>query len=82
MARQDTRQPLQRAKVSKRRRFRGPTDWKQHGARSQSGVKIRSRAAWHAWRAEHAERAAVHRELDEVKAGWRAREARKRALFT
>lgn len=79
MTRQSTNQARQRARVSKRRRFRGPTDWKQHGSRSQSGIKIRSHAAWQAYLEKRRQAVALARELEEVKAAWRAREARKRA---
>lgn len=78
--RQRTRQDAQRAKVKARRRYRGPADEKQHGERSQSGVKIRSKAAWKAWLAGPAQ-AAVNEaaRVDQLVAGWRQREAEKAA---
>lgn len=78
MTRQTTNQGQQRARVTRRRRFRGPGEVK-HGERSQSGVRVRSAEGWKAWVARR--KAAIARavEHDELVAGWRKREAEKRA---
>lgn len=78
MTRQSTNQAQQRARVSKRRRRRGPPDYSQHGGRSQSGVKIRSRVAWHAWLGYQKIVRAEVRKLEAMKAEWRARAKAKR----
>lgn len=78
MTRQSTNQAQQRAKVSQRRRTRGPADEARHGQRSQSGVRIRSHAAWNAWLAYQKIARAEVRRLEQMKADWRARAAAKR----
>lgn len=78
MSRQDCNQAQQRAKVARRRRTRGAPELK-HGARSQSGVKIRSREAWAAYVAYRKIVLAENRRIDKMKAEWRARAAEKRA---
>lgn len=77
--RQQTRQDAQRAKHTRRRRSRGAADVKQHGERSQSGVKIRSKEAWLAWqRGPHAAAVREAERIDRLHAEWREREAAKR----
>lgn len=70
--RQQTNQDAQRAKHKHRRRFRGPAE-AQHGGRSQSGVKIRSVAAWKRWSAGHDAKVKENVALDKMKAEWRTR---------
>lgn len=77
--RQKTTQDAQRARVTRRRRRRGPVE-QRHGERSQSGVKIRSVAAWKAWLAGPRKAAlAEARRVDELHASWRERAAEKAA---
>lgn len=78
MSRQTTNQAAQRAKVSRRRRFRGAPE-KQHGERSQSGVKVRSTAGWRAYLVRRGAAVKAAAEHDDLIAGWRAREAEKLA---
>jgi hypothetical protein len=75
VTRQSTNQARQRAKVSQRRRRRGPADVMTHGLRSQSGIRIRSHAAWQAY---HKVLVAEARRLDKLKAVWRGRAQAKR----
>ena len=83
MSGQTTRQAQQRAKVSQRRRSRHPRvsleEVNEHGVRSQSGVKIRSKAAWKAYLGYRKIVAAEARKNDRLKAEWRARAAQKRS---
>lgn len=78
MTRQTTNQAAQRAKVSHRRRSRGPSESK-HGERSQSGVKVRSTAGWKAYLVRYKARFDKAKADEETRAGWREREAQKRA---
>jgi hypothetical protein len=79
MSRTDCNQAAQRAKHRRRRRARGPAEVK-HGSRSQSGVKIRSVAAWKAWR-KGPHQAAVDEAArrEQLRADWRKRAAEKHA---
>lgn len=76
MTRTTTNQARQRAKHRQRRRSRGPVELK-HGARSQSGVKIRSVAAWRAYQAYQKILRGEARRLEALKASWRKRAAEK-----
>lgn len=75
--RQRTKQDAQRARMSQRRRFRGPPE-RQHGERSQSGVAVRSIVAWKKYVARATAKFKEVQRREELKAGWRAREAEKR----
>lgn len=78
MTRQSTNQAQQRARVSHRRKRRGPPELK-HGARSQSGIKIRSGQAWQAYLAYRKILVGEQRRLERMRSEWRARAAQKRA---
>lgn len=79
MTRQTTNQARQRAKIKQRRRRRGPPE-PQHGERSQGGVKIRSTAAWMAYRAYHKILVGEQRRLEAMRQEWHKRAAEKRAI--
>lgn len=50
-----------------------------HGMRSQSGVRVRSKAGWQAFLVKHAAAVSEAARRDKLVAGWRAREAEKAA---
>lgn len=79
MSRTTTRQSAQRAKVRARRRSRGPADVMKHGLRSQSGVRVRSHAAWAKYEALQKLAVAEADRREALRAGWREREAVKSA---
>lgn len=78
MSRTDCNQAAQRAKVSHRRKRRGPPEMK-HGGRSQSGIKIRSGEAWKAYLAYRKILVGEQNRLEAMREKWRTREAEKRA---
>lgn len=70
--RQMTNQDAQRAKHRRKRRSRGPVLSMIHGERSQSGVKIRSKEAWAAWKkGPYAAQLGEARRIDALHASWR-----------
>lgn len=79
MSRTTTRQSAQRARVRARRRSRGPADVMKHGLRSQSGVRVRSHAAWAKYETLHKLAVAEADRREALRAGWRQRGAAKAA---